>query len=98
MPIKTVATTVRPNESVPFYAFTEEQRTHFTNAYENAGKMTRSVEKSPDNLTKVVERTFATEADYESYKADSVTQAAKTARQAYNSANNHTTSFTVELV
>ena len=98
MPIKTVATTVRPNESAPFYAFTEEQRTHFANTYENTGKMTRSVEKSPDQLTRVVERTFPTEADYESFKADPVTQAVKTARQTYNNANSHSTSFTVELV
>jgi protein involved in sex pheromone biosynthesis len=98
MQIKTIATTVRPNASVPFYTFTEEQRTHFTTVYTNTGKMTRTTEKSPDNLTKIVERTFATEADYEAYKADSVLIAAKTAREAYNQANGHTTSIVVEMI
>lgn len=98
MQIKTIATTVRPNTNVAFFAFTEEQRTYFTNAYESTGKMTRNVEKSPDNLTKIVERTFATEADYEAYKADPVSQAAKAAREAYNQANGHTTTFVMEMI
>lgn len=98
MQIKMIATTVRPNESAPFFAFTEEQRTHFTTVYTETGKMTRSTEKSPDNLTKIVERTFATEADYEAYKADPVSQAVKAARDAYNQANGHTTTFVMEMI
>lgn len=98
MQIKMIATTVRPDESAPFFAFTEEQRTHFTTVYTETGKMTRNTEKSPDNLTKIVERTFATEADYEAYKADSVSQAVKVARNAYNQANGHTTSFVTEMI
>jgi len=89
MPIKTITTTVRPNTNVGFFAFTEEQNTHFTNVYVNTGKMSRTISRSPDNLVRVVERLFATVEDFEAYKADPVTRAASANRDAYNQANNH---------
>ncbi len=98
MPIKTTATTVRPDTSAPFFTYSESEKNHVTTTYENTGKMTRNTERSEDKLTRVVERVFATEADFEQFKADPALAAAKTNRTAYNAEKGHTFTFNVELI
>jgi len=89
--LRVTAIMQRPNTSVKFPAVTDELTTYQQVNYINTGKLvSKDTHISPDKLSKTLISTFASQADYDTYKTDDTIKTNFTARDQYCRDNNMT--------
>jgi hypothetical protein len=89
----------RPNTSVEYPLVSEELNNYHQITYRNTGKiLAKTSHRSKDQLTLVTVITFASQEDYEEFRADSIVRDGATIRDQYLADNGFTLTILLQLL